>query len=137
MGTRASYWIGDPRDYENREYLASTCYDGYPNGILKLKDLAGIKTAEEFRAAVSKLSCYSDYFVAGHGYFPWKEDIFLTDYTYAFMDGKVYIHCNYRGKISVEELLEGKKYPEKTDHSYRGIWLHKPDEVIMEGRPES
>ena len=109
MGTRAAFWIGDPRDLEHREWLGCVAWDGY---VWKEDaEWASFTTEEEFRSAVDFVKRHSDDFAdpANGGWpFPWTDDIFLTDYTYAFFDGAVHYACYYSPFAKVgEELPDG------------------------------
>lgn len=87
MGTRAAFWMGDPANLEKREWLGCIAWDGYPNAF---EDLAPCNEAG-FRMAVMRLAdVRRDFAAPAQGWpFPWADDVFLTDYTYAFFDGKV------------------------------------------------
>ena len=87
MGTRAAFWLGDPRDLENREWLGCIAWDGHPSNF---PELALIKTEGEFRSFVNLLKDRKDFASPENGWpFPWADDVFLTDYTYAFIDGEL------------------------------------------------
>lgn len=89
MGTRAAFWIGDPTNLDEREWLGCVAFDGYQ----WLEEWADNppKTADEFRQAVRIIERTTVYFAApAHGWpYPWDDDIFLTDITYAFIDGEI------------------------------------------------
>ena len=91
MGTRASFWLGDPRDLEHREWLGCVAWDGYD--WRDDEDWATFTTEQQFRDAVDIVEKQRDDFAdpaRGGWPFPWTDDIFLTDYTYAFFDGAVH-----------------------------------------------
>lgn len=91
MGSRASFWIGNPCDPE-REWLGCIAWDGYPSG---LPELVGVENEEGFRLAVEKLKGRDDFSRPENGWpFPWK-DVFETGWTYAFFQGRLY-GCRYR-----------------------------------------
>lgn len=99
MGTRAQFFIGDPQDVEGREWLGCVAYDGYVGGDCG-ETLSGAKTPEAFRAAVKRLQELRDDFTDPETQsfpFPWANDLFLTDYTYAFFDGRVQVTCFHSG----------------------------------------
>ena len=54
MGTRAAFWVGDPRNLDNREWLGCIAWDGYPNG--HPRPLLSAKTEEEFREGVKHIA---------------------------------------------------------------------------------
>ena len=104
MGTRAAFWIGDPRDLENREWLGCVAWDGYEweNDT----GWAAIRTEQGFRIAVEAVKSERDDFAdpANGGWpFPWTDDIFLTDYTYAFFDGAVHYTTFYAPFMKIGE----------------------------------
>jgi hypothetical protein len=121
MGTRAQFFIGNPEDLERREYLGTTGWDGYPDGWIEpLKDA---KTEAEFRALVAELAGTRDDFAdpkIRSFPFPWKNDLFLTDCTYAWfpkttdaaddsepgVEGKVMFTYYHRGWIEMRLYLE-------------------------------
>lgn len=93
MGTRAAFWIGNPVDLGTREWLGCVAWDGYPS---EFAQLAEITTAPEFRAAIDATATIRSDFAdptKGGWPFPWNDDIFLTDYTYALIDGIVQCAC--------------------------------------------
>jgi hypothetical protein len=98
MGTRASFWIGDPRDLNNRTWLGCVAWDGYPEGDIEtLKDA---KSPEEFAGMIGSLAQRRDDFTSpiDSGWpFPWDGDVFLTDYTYAWIDGGIQIAHYHSG----------------------------------------
>lgn len=101
MGTRAQFFIGDPQDLQAREWLGTVAWDGHANGDCG-DALRGAKTAEEFKAGVAKIAAERKDFgdPAERSFpFPWKDDLFLTDVTFAFFDGEVratYFHSGFR-----------------------------------------
>lgn len=94
MGTRAAFFIGDPRDVDNREWLGCIAWDGYPDG--DCARLAEATDAEHFRALVKSLAIERDDFASPEGGFPfpWMNDLFLTDCVYAFFDGDTHVDVN-------------------------------------------
>ncbi len=104
MGTRASFWIGNPMEIENREWLGCIAWDGFPGGIPGIKE---VKTAEDFRVLVLQQSEREDFAKPDKGWpFPWADNIFLTDYTYAFFDGKVQVTCFHGGFVPLDEYSD-------------------------------
>lgn len=87
MGTRAAFWVGDPRDIENRQWLGCKAFDGHHDNF---PQFAEAKTEAEFRGMVAVLELDHDFAKAGSGWpYPWDDDVFLTDFTYAWLDDKV------------------------------------------------
>ena len=104
MGTRAAFWIGDPRKVKETEWLGCVAWDGYV--WMEDKEFASIKTEEEFRTAIDTIKSERNDFAdpANGGFpFPWPEDIFLTDCTYAYFDGCVYATWSHN---SFKKLLD-------------------------------
>lgn len=94
MGTRADFYVGMG---PTMVWLASTAWDGYPEGIDDPKataPLLGATTEEEFRARLEvHLSTRDDVTRPADGWpWPW-EDSRTTDYAYAFHEGKVHGFC--------------------------------------------
>ena len=88
MGTRAAFFVGDPRDIKGREWLGCVDWDGYPEGV-GLVPMAAHEA--EYRAAVAKLREERDDFTGPEGDrfpFPWTDNLFLTDCVYGFFEGK-------------------------------------------------
>jgi len=97
MGTRAAFFVGDPRDINDREWLGCVNFDGYPDGVGQVPHA---KTEDEFRLAVAaERSERKDFTDPKDDYFPfpWQDDLFLTDCVYAFFDGKVWLSWFHRG----------------------------------------
>lgn len=106
MGTRAAFWIGDPRKLDSREWLGCKAFDGYPDGLPLLKEVA---TEEDFRNMVSLLREENDFAKPEGGWpYPWDKDIFLTDYTYAFFDGALHVSCYHLGFVTMKHYLKKK-----------------------------
>ncbi len=88
MGTRAAFWLGNPIDLENRKWLGCVAWDGYEF----LDTWKNIKTKKGFLSAITRLKKKRDDFADpknGGFPFPWTDDVFLTDITYAFFNGKL------------------------------------------------
>lgn len=136
MGTRASFWIGDPRDLEHREWLGCVAWDGYE--WCEDNDWSRISTEVEFRSAIAIVKEERDDFadpMRGGWPFPWVDDIFLTDVTYAFFNGAVWYTWFYAPFVEV-----GEEQPEDhpDDPSMRGVpspsaeWdRSQPDSILV------
>jgi hypothetical protein len=116
MGTRAAFWIGDPRDVQGREWLGCIACDGFPNE----RDISAARratTERQFRGAMNQIARRSDFtFPLRHGWpFPWDNDIFLTDYTYAFFDGQVWLSCFHAGLVPARDLRKLRRYFSRDD----------------------
>lgn len=91
MGTRAQFFIGDPEDVTNREFLGCVAWDGHIEGDCG-EALRGAKSPDEFRAGVQKIAASRKDFCdpATRSFpFPWTKNLYLTDSTFAFFDGEV------------------------------------------------
>jgi hypothetical protein len=146
MGTRAAFWIGDPRDKENRQWLGCVAWDGYPSGLPQLSKEVP-KTEKDFRFAIKTIKEERDDFADpkdGGWPFPWTGDIFLTDVTYAFFDGKVQITRFHTGFVPLEEYnIKEDEYPGKSAEErgedptlenveFDGQWdRRQPDSIII------
>lgn len=110
MGTRASFWIGDARNIQDREYMGCIAFDGYPEG---LPGIENITTADRFREFVGALSKRGDFSSATEAFpFPWPDDLFLTDETYSFMEGAVWREVHRKGWMKVADSLDEDKFDE-------------------------
>lgn len=107
MGTRADFYIGRG---ENAEWLGSTAWDGYPEGISLCtgeRDRFGSKkredwpadahlfqatTEQDFRARLDRYFLHRDDVTRPADGWPWPWDnSATTDCAYAFDDGKVWL----------------------------------------------
>lgn len=123
MGTRAQFFIGDPRDVEGRDWLGCVGWDGYPEGDIG-DALKGVASAEEFIAAVADLAAHRDDFTnpeVNSFPFPWRNDLFLTDCTYALFGGEVHFTSFHRGFIPLATYL--------SDESVRDAYDDGADEL--------
>lgn len=105
MGTRAQFFVGNPSDIVGRKFLGTVAFDGYPDGDCG-DALMGVKDAETFEACVrhiaSKRRDFSD--PAERSFpFPWRDDLYLTDCTYAFFDGAVQFTSFHIGFVPLEK----------------------------------
>lgn len=106
MGTRAAFFVNDPQDLQSRRWLGCIAFDGYPDG--DVSKLAECKSENEFVTVIADLAKSRDDFCdpAVHGFpFPWSHDLFLTDYVYAWMSGRVMMTCFHRGWIALHDYL--------------------------------
>lgn len=118
MGTRAQFFLGNPEDVNHRRWLGCTAYDGYCHGWTD--PLADAVSEEDFARIVKEIAgprkdfCDPD----KHGFpFPWINDLFLTDYTYAWFGGKPMVTCYHRGWIGHSEYLNGTEADQQAYHS--------------------
>ncbi len=108
MGTRAAFFVGDPRDVEGREWLGCIAWDGYPGG--GIDPIGKARSVKKFRAAVAELQSAREDFAdpaKGGWPFPWDDDLFLTDHVYAFFDNKVQCSAYHSGLVSYKDLAAG------------------------------
>ncbi len=116
MGTRAQFFIGNPEDLQNREWLGCVAWDGHPSGDCG-DALRGATTPEAFRAGVADIKSQRDDFTdpATRSWpFPWVTDLYLTDTTFAFFDGKVQATSYHSGWRPLEAFYADDPYGE--DH---------------------
>jgi len=143
MGTRAAFWVGDPRNLDAREWLGCVAWDGYPNNH-GFATLLKASTEEEFRNAVAEIEKKRDDFAqpSGGWPFPWTGDIFLTDFTYAFFDGVVQVACFHSGFIPADSLDGEMEWPEEEDPTCCNVPSgmnydrSQPDSIIIIGIPK-
>ena len=103
MGTRAAFWIGDPRQLDAREWLGCKAWDGYPDSP-NIRPILLAKSEKEFRKYVGELAKQDDFAKPDGGWpYPWKNDIFLTDFTYAWIDRQVKVARFYSPFVTVAE----------------------------------
>lgn len=101
MGTRVDFYVGRG---PQAEWLGSYPYDGYPEGVADVIKRATDEKA--FRAAVLDKCSDDRGSLPEHGWpWPW-EDGNLTDYSYAFDGGAVYVTNFGRGWLSMAERDE-------------------------------
>jgi hypothetical protein len=144
MGTRAAFWVGDPRDLSKREWLGATAWDGYPENPAIAVILRAVWEAE-FRGAVAGLAARSDDFARpDRGWpYPWADDIFLTDFTYAFFDGCVQATHFHYGFVPASKVLADSdfEWPDLDDRSLRSIPAPaaydptQPDSILILRKP--
>lgn len=106
MGTRASFWIGDPRKIKNRKWIGCIKWDGEPDGNIEV--LKEAKTEDEFIDIINNIYSNRDDFAhPDKGWpYPWDDDIFLTDYTCAFFDNEIKIAYFHRGFFPFSEIFK-------------------------------
>jgi|SRR3990167_3368543 len=136
MGTRASFFLGDPRDVDNRVWLGCVAWDGYEWADNGEGDWIKIKSEADFLQAIKQVQETREDFAnpSGGFPFPWIDDLFLTDYTYAFMNGEVYVACFHSSLTPLREWEGG----DKDDPSMlnvpapKGYWdRSQPDSIMI------
>lgn len=113
MGTRAQFFIGNPQGVENREWLGCVAWDGYTDGDCG-ETLRNVTSPEAFRDAVEKIKAKREDFTdpREHSFpFPWRDDLFLTDVTYAWFDDAVRATCYHSGWRLLEAFFDKDKEP--------------------------
>ena len=105
MGTRAAFWIGNPVNLKSREWLGCIAWDGH---IENFEELASIGSEEEFQTWIEQFSkTRNDFAFPENGWpFPWANDVFLTDVTYAFFNGAVNVCWFHEEFMPLKEYLE-------------------------------
>lgn len=141
MGTRAAFWVGDPADLENREWLGCVAWDGHPESF---KHLARIRRRDTFKKAILAVAASRGDFAsptAGGWPFPWDDDVFLTDVTYALIDGVVQVcwfHQPFKALADYLKIEDADAEDEtKDDPRHANVPAPKaydpqqPDSIIM------
>jgi len=141
MGTRAQFFIGDPRNIETREWLGTVAWDGYPDGDIG-EILLGANTERKFRNRIKKIANNRDDFCDPQKYdfpFPWKNDLFLTDCTYAFFDGDVQFTYYHHGFEPLTKYLKDDEFRENYFKVEDALSHHVPAPVGAgrQGGPDS
>jgi len=87
---------------------------------------------------VQELSKRNDFADPKKGWpFPWDDDIFLTDYTYAFFDGKLQVACYHHGFVPWEKATDEREDWEKAGRLPGNVEAPKaydssqPDSIII------
>jgi hypothetical protein len=134
MGARAAFWMGDPINLDRREWLGCIAWDGYPDAF---EDLASCNEAG-FRAAVMRMAANRKDFAAPAGGwpFPWSDDIFLTDYTYAFFDDAVQVCCFHDPFMPMAQYLARDDDADELTDDPRHVKVPAPAEYNPE-QPDS
>lgn len=114
MGTRAAFWVGDPREMALREWLGCLAWDGYPDGVPE--PLRQVTTEDEYRHCIQRIAQAHEFAPPGGGWpYPWADNIFLTDYTYAWMGGQVMVSHFCRGFFPMARYFDGVGSPGDPD----------------------
>ncbi len=123
MGTRAAFFVGNPCDLENREFIGAFHWDGYPHAIFD--DIGGHTDEASFREALTKhVDTRDDWSPADSGFpYPWKDDLFLTDYVYAFFDGALRFTGGYTPWMEISErgLEDEEAYYEAHENEHEKL----------------
>lgn len=125
MGTRADFYVGIGKE---AEWLGSIPWDGYPSGISE--NLLKSQTLEEYKQNVNKFFATEKGVSRPEDGWPWPwENSRLTDYTYAFNDGKVVVsHFGSKWFDPLkEEPEEGKEWDYKIDPTKDESRVEFPD----------
>lgn len=126
MGTRADFYIGRGKD---AEWIGSIAYDGYPDG--EPEGLLNITVESGFRLSVKKLIEGCNHGTKPEQGWPWPwEDSQLTDYSYAFDNGKVWASCFgypwfdplYPESDERNEEIERPIFPDMSDRQNVTLW---------------
>lgn len=135
MGTRAAFWVGDPRNIETRQWLGCKALDGGPGS---LPELDTVESVEGFLCAVQAIAEKSKrYFAfpsADDWPYPWDRDIFLTDYNYAFFDDQVQVAHYHSGFIPWSRLNDRNPFESVHDTLPGNVPAPKPYDP---GQPDS
>ena len=123
MGTRAQFFIGNPSDVSTRQWLGCVAWDGYPDGDCG-EALLGASTLNDFVAGVEKIAAKRDDFTnpTERSFpFPWKDDLYLTDVTYAFFDGRVQVTCFHAGWRDLTDNMDDAWNTDAADELPRDV----------------
>ena len=93
--------------------LGCVAWDGHPDGDCG-QTLRNVTNPEAFRDAVLKIKASRDDFTDPdkHSFpFPWHDDLFLTDVTYAWFDGAVRATCFHAGWRPLELFFNKNAKP--------------------------
>ena len=89
MGSLADFYVGRGK---KAEWLGSIAYDGYPDG--NPEPILTADNEASYRQRVMAVIAGTDSGTFPEQGWPWPyDDSVLTDYAYAFEDGKVWISC--------------------------------------------
>lgn len=139
MGTRASFWVGDPCDMQNRRWLGCVAWDAYPGNF---PEMCKINMESDWLSFIEGLKPRDDFADPANGGFPfpWTDDLFLTDYTYAFFGGRIQVACSYSGWASFEDALGKEDVFDVDNPAFFGVpapsseWDRgQPDSIIVIG----
>lgn len=139
MGTRAAFFIGNPTNVGDRKYIGAFHWDGFPQEVHD--SLGVIESEDDFVSALSAhVKTRDDWVPSEDGFpYPWANNLFLTDYVYAFFDGKLQFTGGYAPwcelndagiKKSDEEEYE-VRLPEFKDVSAPGEFNGNFDSVLI------
>jgi hypothetical protein len=104
--------MGDPTNLESREWLGCIAWDGHPQNFTDLQELC---SEQDFRDAVGEISKRKDFATPTRGWpFPWADDMFLTDYTYAFFDGAVRV-CHFHQEFTALSDYLTRRHDEENE----------------------
>lgn len=118
MGTRASFWTGDPTDEEERTWLGCIAWDGYPDG--QPKDVVRSSgSKDEYLENVQEMAEDASSFAdpSGGWPFPWDDDIFVTDFTYAWFSEGVQIAAGHSGFLPADKLRKIMRQIQRKERS--------------------
>jgi len=130
MGTRASFWIGDPRDLETRKWLGCIHADGFVETQVRKGLPTGECGAERFESWVISAHSRCRIFTSPEeGVWPysWDHDIFLTDRTYFWKDDRIYVVCFHSITRTVPELIAHNKDYSEWDEDDNSTWEEEPN----------
>lgn len=139
MGTRAQFFIGNPQS-PDAKWLGCVAFDGYPDGDIG-EALRLVTSEDEFRAAIQAIKTDRDDFCdpAERRFpFPWRDDLFLTDFTYAFFDNQVMATCFHHGWRLLKSFeTEDGPYPEDAPDELPSNVLFRFDDATNPPGPDS
>jgi hypothetical protein len=87
MGTRADFYVGRG---VSAQWIGSIAMDGYPAG--EPESVLKVSSEEEWRAGVADLLNHIEHATSPEQGWPWPWDNgHLTDYSYSFAEGRVWV----------------------------------------------
>ncbi len=163
MGTRADFYIGKGK---NAKWVGSVAYNGYPSVIKPShrekkydKDLGKVfdtqkldewvgshlfesKTEKEFLDRLDLLFKNRNDFTTPDMGWPWPwPNSSVTDYTYHFVDGKVYVSEYGRGWIDTSKYIDDLKKLDSLDFNQEEIQeypdMSSVENFVKPGDPRS
>jgi hypothetical protein len=83
MGTRADFYIKEGKKLEQKDWIGSIAWDGYPSGIdTAIKEA---RSSDDFKKAIAKLFKEREDVTLPEEGWPWPwDDSGTTDYAYVF-----------------------------------------------------
>lgn len=140
MGTRMDLYVGRGK---SAEWLGSYAWDGYPSGEPHENGLLSAADERDWRAKVGKFLANDEIKKAAttpdQGWpWPWETSR-LTDYSYTFDDGQVWVSCFGRTWVPGDRFIDKGEEPDVPEWENDDAKVEFPDmtdkqKVAMDGR---